>query len=89
MFKYELGQIVYYMKDGKMHSAPVFSRMVVQNAKEDYISSEEKKALYAQFGYSGIMYATAHGTFREREICGSRRELAKQVFGKDLFDAND
>lgn len=77
MFKYEIEQIVYYFRDNRVHSAPVLSRMYVENSPMEHCAAnKEQRELYAVFGPSRIMYSTVHGTFDEDELFGSRSELA-------------
>lgn len=78
MFKYELGQLVYYLLDNKLHSAKVLSRMKLERLDES--KNNDPYDPYDNFDYdSGTFYATCHGTFREDEIFGSKEELAQNI----------
>jgi hypothetical protein len=79
MFKYELGQLVYYMKDNKVHSAPILSRMLVENLNEDWDCTEQQKEFFKPFGDSDIIYHTCHGTFAEYEIYSTKEELKELI----------
>jgi hypothetical protein len=71
--KYELGQIVYYMMDGRPHSAPILSRMKVENAHEDLVHTDAQKGLFTQLGKARVLYATCHGQIEE-EYCYTTKE---------------
>lgn len=58
-----LGQTVWYMAEGRVHSAPVLSIMRVENLHEDWAHTTAQKDLFTPFGASGTVYATTHGTF--------------------------
>jgi hypothetical protein len=73
MFKYELGQKIYYLMDNRLHSAPVLSRIIVENQKEDYDS------IFKQFGNARILYATCHGEIDEKDAFASKEELADNL----------
>ena len=71
--KYNLDQTIYYLKDNKLHSAPVRSRILVENGTS-----------YAMpFGESRIEYATVHGVFSEDEVFASKRELVRNLIGEE------
>lgn len=74
MFKYNLNQIVWYMMYGTIHSAPILSRMYVDNQVTNVCTKEQVEAFRA-FGDSGIMYATIHAILSENEIYASKEEL--------------
>ena len=63
--KYELGQVVHYMMEGRPHSAPIQARMIVENAHEDWACTNEQKGLFTPFGKARIVYATCHGQIDE------------------------
>ena len=73
MFKYELDQLVYYLKDNKLHSAPVLSRSITENLREDY------DTIFKQLGDSRRVYATCHGIINEEELFESKKALAEFI----------
>ena len=75
-FKFLLEQTVYYMQDNRVHSAQIFARHCVENLKEDYAVTKAQAELFTPFGPAGVFYATCHGTFNERDVYGSKEELA-------------
>lgn len=77
--KHELGSLIYYMKDNKVHSAKVLARTVVENAHNDWTSTNAQKDTFTPFGAAGRYYATCHGIFTEDEVFASRDELAKSL----------
>lgn len=69
MFKYKLGQTVYYVKDNKFHSSQVFSRKLVET-----LPDKEKYA--TTYGKNSIMYAVANGNYYEHGLFDSVDALA-------------
>lgn len=76
MFKYELEQLVYYIKDNKLHSANVLARRVVENSKPHWARDADTRHLYAPWGESGIEYRTCHGFYKEDKLYASKEDLA-------------
>jgi len=74
MFKYSLGQAVYYLKDNKVHIALILSRKYVDNVNL-VIPSTSNPKVDMQFGSSGISYATCHGEFKEHQVFISKEAL--------------
>jgi len=56
----KVGDLVWYLCDGKPHSAPILSIRTVENAHDDYAHTSEQKLTYQRFGPSGAAYATVH-----------------------------
>ena len=79
MAKYELGEIVRYMMEGKPHSAPILSIMIVQNSHEDWASTDVQKDIFTPFGKSRIVYATCHGQIDESECYASKSEMCMKL----------
>lgn len=69
MFKYALGQVVYYVKDNKFHSSQIFSRKLVETLpdKENYSTT---------YGKNSIVYAVANGNYYEHALFDSVDGLA-------------
>lgn len=78
MFKFELGQLVYYIEDNKLHSSPVLSRIIVENKTE----SDNADEFYMRFGKSRIIYSTCHGEYEEGRLFASKEDLAKSIIGE-------
>jgi len=71
MFKFELGQLIFYMENNRVHSAPVVARSyvdVIDNRKEG-------GEIYTRFGTPGILYSTCHGIVSERRAFATKSEL--------------
>lgn len=79
MFKFALKQTIYYLRDNRVHSAPVLSRMCVENAHQDWACTDEQKYTFTRFGKNGIFYATCHGSVNEDEAFASKEELAQSL----------
>lgn len=78
MFKFELNQLVYHLKDNKVHSAPILSRHYVDN-KVEVDWSIEKKDPYSPFGKARVEYYTCHGTFEEEVVFKNKEELKNSL----------
>ncbi len=77
--KYDLHQIIHYMKDNRSHSAPVLSRVCVENGREEWIANEVQDGFFARFGKAGITYATCHGEIAESAAFASKKELIEAL----------
>lgn len=77
MFKFSLGQVVWYLDENKVHSAPVLSRMCIDNHHDDWACTNEQKEVFQRFGASTVKYATIHGEYHEGSLFGSKEELLK------------
>jgi hypothetical protein len=73
--KYELKQTIYYLRENRMHSASVCTRMNVENVFDDWCCTDEQKEAWQKFGVSGIKYVTCHGVVDESEAYASKEEL--------------
>lgn len=78
MFKYNLNQIVWYLLDGDIHSAPILSRKYIDN-KTTTACTEAQKDLFEAFGKAGIQYSTVHAILSEDRIFGSKEELLQNL----------
>jgi len=67
IFKFELKDLVYYMKENKVHSAPVRVRM--------YIDCTSSVHLALSDGVEGVRYKTCHGIYTEENLFHSKEEL--------------
>lgn len=76
--KFELGQVIYYIRENRVCSAPVLSRIRVENLY-DSISDKEQTSL--PYGYAREEYYTCHGTINEYEAFKSKLDLQKSLIG--------
>jgi hypothetical protein len=76
---FELEQTIYYMRDSRVHSAPVLSRMSVENTHDEWAHTKEQKDLFTHFGPSGIFYYTCHGLVSSVEAYASKQELLETL----------
>ena len=79
MFKFELDQLVFFLKDNRFHSAPVLSRKYVDNQHEDWDSTPEQQHSFKRFGDGGIIYATINGEHQEGDLYASKIELVNEL----------
>lgn len=84
MFKFELGQTIYYMGDNKMHSAPVLARMIVENLRDVKMATSEQIRLFQPFGEARTVYSTVHGIIHSDEAFESPAALAMHITGVDI-----
>jgi hypothetical protein len=75
MFNFELMQTIYYIRDDRIHSAPVLARMIVENAHGDWTCTKEQKDMFTPFGDAREAYATCHGLVPAEVAFGSRQDL--------------
>lgn len=81
MFKFSLNDVVWYMKNNRIHSAGVLSRKYVDNdrVRSKLIATREQKKFFNRFGTTGKTYATCHGEFDESQLFRSKKELLKNL----------
>jgi len=79
MFKFDLNEVVYVILDNRVHSAPVLSRMLVENAHPKWNATPEQARFFQRFGDCRVMYSTCHGEFQEEELFDSREALAAAI----------
>lgn len=77
MFKFELNQLIYYMRNNKVCSAHVMSRKCVENFKSGY--NHQQKELYERFGEAAVVYSTVHGEVKESEAFPSKETLLESL----------
>jgi len=75
MFTFDLEQLIYYMLDNRVHSAPVLARMCVDNLHENWANTDKQKEVFTPFGKTGVYYATCHGIIPYRDAFGSKEDL--------------
>lgn len=79
MFKYMISSIVYYLKDNKINSASILSRMIIENVPGFNAHTVEQKKFFNRFGKDCIKYATCHGEFFEDQLFASKDELKNAI----------
>ena len=80
MFKFELDQLIYYIRNDQLCSAPVISRAIVENLREPRSQdTADTVKLYSPFGKSVRAYATVHGTVLEAKAFASRQDLVNSL----------
>ncbi len=77
--KYELGQLVYYMINNRIHSARINTRMIVENAHDDWCSTDKQKEAWQPYGISRVMYSTCHGEMPEEAVFASHEDLTNSL----------
>ena len=76
MFKFDLEQLIYYIRNDRICSAPVLARVIVENAREEWACTDAQKNLFTPFGAGREAYATCHGVVSAEEVFGSKQDLA-------------
>lgn len=70
-----VGELIYYMRENRIHSAPILSKMIVENKNEDLASTPEQKSVFTPFGPARIIYGTCHGQVNSNEAFKSPEAL--------------
>jgi hypothetical protein len=76
---FDVGTMIFYLREHRVHSAPIMCRSIVENKHDDYASTPEQKAMWQAFGPSGIRYNTCHGMVMHEEAFGSRQALVASI----------
>lgn len=77
-YKYEIGQLVYYMKNNLVHSARILSRVHRENSGIDAVTATQKE-LFQRFGPNCTAYSTCHGEFQEKDVFPTKEDLFKSL----------
>ena len=75
MFKFQLGQLVWYLRDNKVHSAKVLARLCSESEKDNSASDSPWMA----FGRTRVEYSTCHGVINESQCFASKQELLESL----------
>lgn len=79
MFNFDLEQTIYYIRENRIHSAPVLARMIIDNSKEQWANTYEQKRLFTPFGETCETYSTCHGFVQAFEAFGSKQDLVDHL----------
>ena len=79
MFKYELDQLIWYMMEGHFCSAPVLSRMYVDNLHDDWDCTQVQMDAFLQFGHTEIRYGTCGGSVNEKDAFATKAALVEHL----------
>lgn len=82
MFKFDLEQTIYYIRNDRIHSAPILARIIVENAHDDWACTDVQKELFTPFGPGREAYATCHGFVPTEEAYGSRQDLVDSLLAE-------
>ena len=80
MFRFQLGQTVYYLINGIIHNAPIYTRMIVENLHDDRCVTSEQESIFMYFGNSRINYRTIHGVFDETNLYETIEEASHALY---------
>ena len=64
----KLGDFIHYLRETRPHIAPVLTVVTVENAHDDWASTEEQAHLFQPFGPSGKVYCTVHGMVEAKDV---------------------
>lgn len=78
-FEFSLDDTIFYMGGGKVCSAPIMSRMLVQNLHDDWNSNPEQKTAFVPFGPSGTYYNTCHGMLCGNQVFATKKQLLETL----------
>lgn len=79
MFKFNVGQQIWYMYDNKIHTAPVGARTLCE------VDGTFAKTRPGGAWNPKILYGTIHGNWREDQIFGSWKELSTFLEDKTVY----
>lgn len=79
MFKFELGQTVYFLKDNKICSDEVWCRMKVENFHSLDACTTTQDEFYYPFGQARIQYALRGDIYLEEDLFESKEALIKHL----------
>ncbi|MEE9539959.1 MAG: hypothetical protein V3V85_00515 [Candidatus Thorarchaeota archaeon] len=77
--KFQVGQLIFYMKDNRLHSAEVTSIMTVDNEHDDWTHTPEQKETWQPFGPSGEFYGTCHGIIDVKNAHATKEALTENL----------
>lgn len=81
--KANVGELVYYLNDNRVHSANVLSIKIVVNQcdkeKKNFVATKEQQQFWKRFGNSETIYSTCHGEWDENRIFLSHKELVESL----------
>lgn len=76
--KAKIGDLIWYMRGGKIHSAKVLSKLTIETSDVDACTIEQRNT-FEPFGKAGVKYATCHGQFSEEQIFTSKEALVESL----------
>ena len=81
IFKFKLGQRVFYLNDNNIHDGEIFARQLIENSyDENYPSTKEQEEFYMPFGQEGKYYnVQCAGIMSEDNIFETKEELVKYL----------
>ena len=83
--KYELRQLIHYMRDNRIHNAPIQARKAV-----DFDSPLEwAGSAGIHFGDIGVTYYTCHGVIKEENAYPSKEALIESLWLANDYDQAD
>lgn len=76
VMKYELDQVVHYMRDNKPHNAPILARLLIKPVVLVY-GADARGRSRAEPGLDAVSvyYETCHGLVGEEEAFASRADM--------------
>ena len=63
----KVGTTIFYIRQNRLHSAPILSKVVVENLHEEQASTEQQKDIFTHYGLEGTKFYTCHGEVQENE----------------------
>lgn len=78
MFKYEIGQLVWYIKNNCIHSAKVVARSITE------VDPEFEKCRANNSWHAKLLYVTIHGAWDEEQLYRSVDDLLYALKAKAI-----
>lgn len=63
----KVGDTIFYLRENRLHSAPILSKVVVENLHEDWACTPEQEDIFTHYGPGGTRFYTCHGEVNETE----------------------
>lgn len=80
--KFEIGQLVYFIYDNKLHSRTISTRVIIENEHDDWDCTEEQKRSFTPCGKTRIDYYINGSVFPEHLLFTTKEELADNLINK-------
>ena len=78
-FKFELDQVVFFIRENRVHSAPVLARMLCENLRPNYNSTPAQREVFTPFGVDGEYYGTCFGIMPASSLFATKEDLAANL----------
>lgn len=82
-FKFELGQVVHYFRDGELCQAPILTRFYVENLYKEELGNDLWDSKFHHLGKDGNKYITRNAMYTEEYFFETYEEASQ--FGEKIL----